>query len=33
MAVDSLPAEEERSVIRDFPEHSDETPPIAPEAQ
>jgi hypothetical protein len=31
--VDSLPAEDERSVIRDLPEHSDETPLSRPEAQ
>jgi len=32
-AVDSRPAEDERSVIRDFPEHSDEIPLSRPEAQ
>ena len=32
-AVDSRPAEDERGVSRDFPEHSDETPLSRPEAQ
>jgi hypothetical protein len=31
-AVDSRPAEDERGVSRDFPEHSDETPLSRPEA-
>ena len=31
--VDSRPAEEERGVIRDFPEQSDETPLSRPETQ